>query len=105
MATTQQLQRWLTSRLVAKVWWCGDDYCDCTKPLIERITPNHKGGYPWVHREAVWEGEFLTDTYSYDWEERERLQFGPLREACHRFGIGVPEELIQHLAGPVGKLP
>jgi hypothetical protein len=78
---------WRRPRLVAEVWWCGDDWCDCTQPQIVRITPNTDAGYPWVRREAVWEGEFLTGTWQYEPAERERLQFGPLREACTRFGV------------------
>ena len=95
----------LQPRVIARIWWCGDDYCDCTKPLIERITPNREAGYPWIRREALWSGKFITDTWQYDRAEREELQYEPLREECRRIGIPVPRELIRHLAGPVGSLP
>jgi hypothetical protein len=88
---TDRRVRWLEKRLEAQMWWCGDDYCDCTQPVIERITPNHQAGYPWVHRERVWEGEFLTSTEQYSAEEREALQFAPLREACQQFGVTIPD--------------
>lgn len=82
---------WLDTRLEARIWWCGDEYCDCTKPVIERITPNLQAGHPWVHRETVWEGRFLTDTGTYSLAAREELQYAPLREACQRLGVPVPE--------------
>ncbi len=83
--------QWAQSRLAAEVWWCGDGWCDCTKPQIVRITPNRDIGYPWVRREVAWEGEFMTDTWTYGPAERELAQFGPLREACARYGTEVPE--------------
>jgi hypothetical protein len=101
----QEYAEWLRPRLVASVWWCGDDYCDCTKPVIERITPNTNAGYPWIQREQLWEGRFLTRTYEYAHEEREELQYAPLRQACHRLGVAVPSEAVMRLAGPVGTLP
>jgi hypothetical protein len=100
----EQRCRWRTTRIVASFWYCGDDYCDCTKPVIERITPNHQAGYPWIRREELWEGTFLTDTWQREPEEREQ-QRAELREACHRFGIPIPKEAIMHLAGPLAPLP
>jgi hypothetical protein len=82
---------WAEPRLVAELWWCGDDWCDCTKPQIVRITPNTDAGYPCVRRELIWEGEFLAETWLYDWDELERMHDAPLREACARFGVPVPE--------------
>jgi hypothetical protein len=82
---------WAVPRLVAELWWCGDDRCDCTQPQIVRLTPNTVMGYPWVHREAVWEGEFLTDTWELSEAEREALHYAPLRGACERLGVQVPE--------------
>lgn len=76
--------------LVAAIWYCGDDYCDCTQPVIERITPNHRAGYPWIRRDRVWEGRFLTDTWGYTSEDLEAMQYGPLREACQQYGIEPP---------------
>ena len=83
---------WHDTRLVARIWWCGDEECDCTQPVIERITPNLEAGYPWIRREALWSGEFLTDTWEYDQEQREALQFAPLREARQRLGAPMLED-------------
>jgi hypothetical protein len=80
------------TRLEARIWWCGDDECDCTQPVIERITPNLEAGHPWIRREVLWTGEFLTDTWEYDRAQREALQFAPLREACRRLGVPVLED-------------
>lgn len=96
-------QRWLEPQVVASIWWCGDEYCDCTEPVIERISPGTR--YPWVRRERLWEGTFLTDTFSYSWEERERLQYAPLREECHRIGVPIPKQAIMRLSGPMRRLP
>jgi hypothetical protein len=54
-------ERWRCSWWVASVWWCGDDYCDCTQPIVELVEPNFRAGYPWVKRERHWEGTFETD--------------------------------------------
>lgn len=88
-------QMWLQVRLQARIWWCGDEACDCTEPMIERIKPNLEAGYPWIHRETVWEGEFLTETWIYGPQEREQLQYAPLRAACAQFGVAVPPEIPQ----------
>jgi hypothetical protein len=101
--TDQQWHRWRSTRIVASMWWCGDDDCDCTKPVIERITPNHVAGYPWIHRETLWEGTFRTDSGLYP-EERQQ-QYAELRDACHQYGIPIPKEAIMHLAGPMAPLP
>ncbi len=82
---------WHETRLEARIWWCGDD--DCTQPVIERISPNLEAGYPWIRRETLWAGEFLTDTRKYGQAQREAMQFAQLREACQRLGVPVPEDL------------
>ena len=99
----QERHRWHTTRIVASMWYCGDDYCDCTQPVIERITPNHAAGYPWIRRETLWSGTFLTDTWQRP-EERQQ-QFAEIREACHQYGIPVSQEAVMHLAGPLAPLP
>ncbi len=53
--------RWRTTRLQAYTWHCGDEVCCCTQPVIERIKPNIKAGYPWIHRERIWEGVFRSE--------------------------------------------
>lgn len=91
---------WAQPRIVASIWWCGDEWCDCTQPVIERITPNREVGYPWIRRETLWSGKFLSCTSEHTEEERDRLQHEPLREECRRIGIPVPGELIRCLGGP-----
>lgn len=89
---SDERERWRTSEVVAYVWWCGDEQCDCTEPVIVRVTPNLEAGYPWVRREALWTGQFLSSTFEYSAEERERLQYAPLRAACSSHGVPIPEE-------------
>lgn len=91
MATEAEHARWLAGLVRARLWYCGDDHCDCTEPIIERVTPNLRLGYPAVHREALWVGRFLTDTGDYTEAEREELQYGPWRRACADFGVAVPD--------------
>ncbi len=93
MSPSAAQKQWLKPRIVAEIWWCGDDYCDCTEPMIVRITPNLKAGYPWIHREVLWSGEFLTETGGYSPEEIRERQYEPLRRECRRFGIPVPKQL------------
>lgn len=77
----------------AQIWYCGDD-CDCTQPQIVTRTqrPVPSGGFAY-DTTVLWEGEFLTETYAYTTEELEKLHYQPLREACKRFGIPLPDEL------------
>jgi hypothetical protein len=86
-------RQWQAGYVVARLWWCGDGECDCTQPVIERVNPNLQAGYPWVHRENLWEGEFVTETWSVPMDERERLQFAPLRQACAEYGVPVPDDI------------
>lgn len=92
MPTPQQYADWQSARIVAQLWWCGDEECDCTQPMIERITPNRRAGYPWILRDTLWEGEFITDTWEYGREEREERQYAPLRAECERIGIAWPKD-------------
>jgi hypothetical protein len=47
-------------RTVGEVWWCGDDYCDCTQAQIVEIYRN-KVVQPGVVRIAIWQGAFFTE--------------------------------------------
>lgn len=49
---------WEDTYLVGYIWWCGDEQCDCTQPVIERVSPNLRAGRLWIHRESVWQGSF-----------------------------------------------
>ena len=56
---------WGSEYLLARVWYCGDEVCDCSQAQVERIGPNRVAGPPWITRETVWQGEF----HSWSWEE------------------------------------
>lgn len=45
--------------LVGRVWYCGDDYCDCSEPVIEAVFDNSR--VTGVVRVALWVGDFRTD--------------------------------------------
>lgn len=61
LRTTEEYLEYKKTRIVAEIWNCGDDVCDCNQPQIHRITPNDNCGYPWIKRERLWEGTFQTD--------------------------------------------
>ena len=49
-------------RLRGFVWWCGDDYCDCTQATIEAddgLNPIYRC---WrLNIRSLWQGEFHTN--------------------------------------------
>lgn len=53
-------EKWDKSYVVAEIWDCGDEECDCIQPVINRATPNRTAGYPWIKWERLWEGTFVT---------------------------------------------
>ena len=78
---------WETERTVAHIWWCGDDECDCIQPVIERITPNREAGYPWIRRETIWAGTFVSrGSYWTDGPDDDALE-KELQAACQERGI------------------
>lgn len=86
--TTQERERWASTRLSATIWCCDDEYDGlCYQPQIDRLTPNRTAGYPWIHREQVWSGTFVNEPTS---EEYANLS-AELREAAGEHGI----ELIE----------
>lgn len=52
---------WAKTWLRAYMWRCEDAVCDCWQPVIERLMPNLVTGYPWVKRQRVWEGPFVSE--------------------------------------------
>ena len=43
--------------LEAKIWWCGDDICDCHQPQIDLCYPNpHNSRF--ILRKEIWRGRF-----------------------------------------------
>lgn len=46
--------------VIGKVWYCGDDYCDCTQAeIVERY--ENKTAPGWIVPVCIWQGEFHTD--------------------------------------------
>lgn len=82
---------WEAERIEGLIWWCGDYECDCIQPQILRISPNREAGYPWVRRETLWEGTFVSigGTGYPDGVDYETLQ-AELRAACEKV-FGIPE--------------
>ena len=72
------------STLVAYMWWCGDDECDCTQPVIERYTERGR----FFNIERLWEGSFHSQR---DPDERAQ-QEAEMMEAAARFGIELSRE-------------
>ncbi len=68
------------TRVIAYMWYCGDD-CNCSEPIVERVTPNLEVGYPWVRRENLWSGDFRSDA-SLEESEKQKQE---LKEAAVRF--------------------
>ena len=78
-------------RIDAEIWWCGDETCDCTVAQIIRVTPLPGWPLRGATREVLWRGEFVTCTYELDAGEFEARLTAPLREACARLGVPVPQ--------------
>lgn len=47
-------------RVVGRVWWCGDDVCDCTQAVITEEYQN-KVDPRFIVPVGVWEGTFYSD--------------------------------------------
>lgn len=71
--------------LEARVWYCGDDYCDCTQPVIAwRYREPGNMAYRTV---AIWEGTFVSREFGDpdDPDPDEELEDG-LRQLGVRIG-------------------
>ena len=77
------MEEWELARLEARLWWCGDEECNCYQPQVTKITPNREAGYPWIHREDVWQGTFIS---SPDMKEMNGL-LKELKYAAKRYSI------------------
>ena len=80
---------WYAGWVEAYIWHCGDETCDCTQAKIDRVTPNLAAGYPWVVRNRLWKGEFLSEA---DTEEK-ATQEAALRGAATEHGIDLNGDL------------
>jgi len=65
------------------IWWCCDDYCDCTQPVIERIRSNPRAPRGAVSIDRLWEGAFHSGA---DRDEARRQQ-EELSTAAIGFGL------------------
>lgn len=81
----QEKKDWATPRIIARMWHCLDEVCDCWQPLVERITPNRTAGFPWVIRERLWSGTLASEP---DEEKIDKLK-KELQEEADRRGIPI----------------
>lgn len=51
--------------LHAHIWWCGDDWCDCTQARIVHIIQRSPGG-GWMNTRTVWEGQYHVGGWEYE---------------------------------------
>ena len=54
--------------LIAEIWGCGDEVCDCWQPQITLIKPHNPPRPPWILRETVWEGTFRSWPELAEWD-------------------------------------
>ena len=47
--------------LVGYVWYCGDEWCDCSEPRINSYKPGDFNGPLMLNPKRVWSGTFQTD--------------------------------------------
>jgi len=74
----------------AFMWYCGDEVCECSQPVIERFSYREDwlGRRTFIDRKRLWEGQFHSEA-----EPDERAgQLRELAEECERRGIAVPDE-------------
>ena len=76
--------------MVAEIWHCGDEVCDCYQPQITLIKPHNPPMPPWIVREQRWAGAFFSQPGEEEWVQMKT----ELREACLRFGIALHEETM-----------
>ena len=50
--------------IVAEVWWCGDEVCDCTQAQITARYANVKAGGNWIVPRVLWTGTFFPEGQS-----------------------------------------
>lgn len=73
-----------TEKLVATIWFCGDEICDCNQAVIIKVI-TFVGRNPHRSQERVWEGTFFSEPTTEDWVTIRR----ELVEAADRYGITV----------------
>ena len=48
------------AKMFAYVWWCGDDYCDCSQAKILTYTERNGPAFRGPHT-TIWEGEYHSE--------------------------------------------
>lgn len=77
-----------TPQIVAEMWYCGDEVCECSQPEINRLTPNRY--YPQcVDRETIEKGPFYSGAAMVEIEEQCKW----LLEAARRHNVANLEEI------------
>ena len=77
--------------LVARMWWCEDEVCDCTQPIIERVSQNPIDPR-FFTRERLWEGQFISQDGGYDDDEL-AMRRDEFTAKAADFGIALDETL------------
>ena len=77
--------------VVAQMWCCGDDVCDCSQPQIELVGPGEN--YPWLHRAIIWQGIFQSESSGMSMVEYEE-QRKELQDEAAKHGIELDEDLF-----------
>lgn len=81
---------WRVPKLVASMWHCGDEVCNCFEPQIDLVLPGM--AFPLVQRFKVWRGTFHSDP---DFEEMQAMR-SELMEGSVKFGIPMDEEFEEY---------
>ena len=83
MPSPAEINHWRSEHVYAEMWWCGDEVCDCHQGQIIRNTPNFDSGWPWVHRDVLWRGKFVSEPTPEEMDE----MVAELAAECVRRGI------------------
>lgn len=59
--------KWGQTKLIARVWQCGDT-CHCCQAKVEEVSPNRKLGRPFIHRKILCQGTFFSDPSPEEWK-------------------------------------
>lgn len=79
------------TEIKAFMWYCGDEFCECSQPVIEKFTwrSDELGRRKLIKRERLWEGTFHSEA---ELEEREE-QHRELAAECARRSIPLPNSI------------
>lgn len=81
---------WRIPKLVATMWHCGDDVCNCWQPQIDLVLPGFQ--FPVIQRFEVWRGTFISDP---EFKEMQAMR-KELAEEAAKLGIPMDEEFEEH---------